>query len=193
MGFFSKRQTQPRLPSNIVPMMERFGRYEFNPQTSGIDPREIGQLVAELYQIASADPDGFLVTLAGAVIPVGGWAAFGACCILWECFGSNIDSSLQNSSYHAIMNTAIEFLRANGVPPMRIKGYIWQYWVNNGGTSDTWLPRHPTPSQVVINPASVPDSPEARVEAAIAHIQNARFAEAVTACDQALQLNAAYA
>jgi hypothetical protein len=28
----------------------------------------------------------------------------------------------------------------------RVKGYIWQYWVNNGETSDTWIPRHPTPS-----------------------------------------------
>ena len=133
--------------------MERFGQYEFDPQASTDDPAIIGQLVAEMYQFASADPDGFLVALADAVLPVGGWAVFGACCILWECFGSNIDNSLQHSSYHAIMNAAIEFLRANGVPPMRVKGYMWHYWVNNGGTSGTWIPRRPIPS-----PAEAPIS-----------------------------------
>src|SRR6266700_1680195 len=39
----------------------------------------------------------------------------------------------------------------------------------------------------------VPDSPEAWVEAGIAHIQAGRYTEAVAACDQALQLNPAYA
>src|SRR6266566_2500994 len=39
----------------------------------------------------------------------------------------------------------------------------------------------------------VPDSPEAWMEAGIAHIQAGRYTEAVAACDQALQLNPAYA
>jgi hypothetical protein len=148
MRFFSRRQKQPTLPSNIIGMMERFGRFEFNPQgNSAVDAGSIWiETQAPLQPFAEADPDGFLVALAEAVLPVGGWAVYGASCTLWECFGSKIDILHQHSSYNAIMNAALAFLRANGVPPMMVKGYEWDHWVNNGGTSDTWIPRRPTPS-----------------------------------------------
>jgi hypothetical protein len=128
-------------------MMERFGRYEFNPQASAVDPADIGRLMADLYPFASADPDGFLVALAGAVLPVGGWTAYGASRTIWELLSPLASVSIrQHPSYNAIMNAALEFLRTNGVPPMMVKGYEWDYWVNNGGTSDTWIPRRPIPS-----------------------------------------------
>ena len=43
------------------------------------------------------------------------------------------------------MTAPIEFLRANGVPPMMVKGYQWEYWIDSGGTADTWIPRRPVP------------------------------------------------
>jgi hypothetical protein len=151
MEIFRRRQKQHsnehELSGDIISMMERLGRYEFNPQASTDNPAEIGQLIGDLYSSASADPGGFLVALAEAVLPVGGWAVYGASCTLWECFGSDIEAFRQHPSYNAIMSAAIDFLRANGVPPMMVKGYEWQYWVNNGGTSDTWVPRRPIPSQ----------------------------------------------
>ena len=61
MGIFRRRQKQhPNeyvLPSDIISMMERFGRYEFNPQANADNGADIGQLMAELYPFASADPD----------------------------------------------------------------------------------------------------------------------------------------
>lgn len=148
MGIFRKRQKPPTLPGDIISMMERFGRYEFNPQGSSAE--DAGSIWMEtqapLQPFASVDPDGFLVALAGAVLPVGGWAVYGASCTLWECFGSNIEIFRQQPSYNAILNAAIEFLRANGVPPMMVKGYEWQHWIQNGGTSDTWIQRRPIPS-----------------------------------------------
>jgi hypothetical protein len=148
MGFFRRRQKQPGLPGNIISMMERFGRFEFNPQ--GSNAEDAGSIWIEtqapLQPFAETDPAGFLVALAEAVLPVGGWAVYGASCTLWDCFGSKIDIFRQHSSYNAIMNASIEFLRANGVPPMMVRGYEWQHWVNNDGTSDTWVPRRPVPS-----------------------------------------------
>lgn len=144
MRFFSKHQKQPALPNNIIGMMERFGRYEFNPQGSGDDAADIWGQMAELSPFASADPDGFLVALAGAVLPIGGWSVYGASRTIWE-FLSSSTSVHQHPSYNAIMKAAIDFLRSNGVPPMMVRGYEWNYWLDSGGTIDTWVPRRPTP------------------------------------------------
>src|SRR5712691_1539152 len=192
MGFFSRRQKQPALPSDIISMMERFGRYEFNPQTSAYDGEDIGRLMAELYPFASTDPDGFLVALAEAVLPVGGWAVYGASRTIWELLSSSA-SAHQNPSYNAIMNAALAFLRTNGVSFMMLRGYEQNHWLASGGTMDTWGPRLPTASQVVTNPTNVPDSPEAWVKAGAAHMQNANYVEGLAAFERALQLNPAYA
>jgi hypothetical protein len=122
MGIFRRRQKQhPNeyvLPSDIISMMERFGRYEFNPQANADNGADIGQLMAELYPFASADPAGFLAALAGAVLPVGGWAAYGASRTIWELLSPSVSVSVrQHPSYNAIMNAALEFLRTSGVPP----------------------------------------------------------------------------
>lgn len=146
MGLFSRGPKRPGLPGDIVSMMERFGRYELNPQSGGFDAEELGQLMGNLYSFASTDPDGFLVALAEAVLPVGGWAVYGASCILWECFSSDAGVLAQHPAYKAIRDGAINFLRSNGVPPMRVKGYEWQYWTDNGGTSETWIQRRPIPT-----------------------------------------------
>src|SRR2546421_73039 len=110
------------------------------------DGAEMGELVGELYAFASSDPERFLVALAQAVLPVGGWAVYGASCILWECFSSDAGVLAQHPAYKAIRDGAINFLRSNGVPPMRVKGYEWQYWTDNGGTSETWIQRRPIPT-----------------------------------------------
>lgn len=146
MGFFSRRPKQPELPGNIVSRLERFGQYEFNSQAYAFDGPEMGELVGELYAFASSDPERFLVALAQAVLPVGGWAVYGASCILWECFSSDAGVLAQHPAYKAIRESAINFLRSNGVPPMRVKGYEWQYWTDNGGTSETWIQRRPIPA-----------------------------------------------
>jgi hypothetical protein len=67
------------LPADIVPMMEKFGRYEYDPQGSGIDSSDLYQnCVIPLYPMAQDDPAGFVEALGDAVLPVGGWSAYGA-------------------------------------------------------------------------------------------------------------------
>lgn len=147
MGFFRKRQGQRpggyALPPDIVDHATRFGHSEVDPQGSGDQGEEMGWLIGELYPFASAEPARFMTDLADAVTPVGGWAVYGASRIVWELISSPNE---QSSEYKAIMDGAIAFLRSNGVPPMRIRGYEWRYWLDSGGTLDTWLPRRPIPA-----------------------------------------------
>jgi tetratricopeptide (TPR) repeat protein len=178
------------LPNDIVRKMERFGQYEFNSQTSGVDPAEMGQLLGDLYPVASADPDGFMVALAEAVLPVGGWAVYGASRTIWELLSPSASPSIrQHPSYNAIMNDALEFLRTKGRSFMMLRPYEQDHWVASGGTRDTWMPRPPTSSQVATNPANIPDSPEMWVKAGIAHMQNGYYTEALAAYDHALALD----
>jgi hypothetical protein len=67
-----------RLPRGLVARLEPFGRFEYDPQGSGVDA--IGHPNAEypLLQMAQQDPDGFLAALASATIPIGGWTVYGA-------------------------------------------------------------------------------------------------------------------
>ncbi len=196
MGIFRRHQKQNSneyaLTNDIVHMMELFGRYEFNPQENANDAADIGQLMGELYPFASTDPDGFLVALAGAVLPVDGWAVYGASRTIWELLSSSA-SAHQHPSYKAIMSAALEFLRTNGVSLTMLRGYERDHWFASGGTIDSWLPRPPTYLQLATNPTNVPDSPEAWGEAGIAHMQNDRYTEALAAFERALQLAPTYA
>jgi len=138
MGIFRRRQKQPALPNDIIPMMERFGRFEFDPQGSGEDAGDIwGQWAERVIPFAEADPNGFLIALAEAVLPVGGWAVYGASRTIWECFSSK-EVIRQHPSYKAIMSAALEFLRTSGVRLGDLRPYEREYWLASGGTIDTW-------------------------------------------------------
>jgi hypothetical protein len=155
MGLFGSRHRgpdRPGLPPGFIVMMERFGRFEFDPQASTDDPGLIwSETQAPLLPFATADPTGFADAIRAAVAPVGGWAAFGGACTAWELLASD---DRRGPAYEALLSAAAEFLRGSGVPPTNVKGYIWNHWVDRGGTADTWIPRIPTPS-----PSDAPISP----------------------------------
>ena len=137
MGLFGRGPKRPKLPGNIVSIMERYGRYEFNPQTGAFSPEASGQLMGDLYPFASADPDGFLTALADAVLPVRGWAVYGASRLIWELLSSSPEGR-QHPLYKAIMSAALEFLRTQGVSIGMLRGYEREHWLVSGGTMDTW-------------------------------------------------------
>jgi hypothetical protein len=72
------------LPADLVPRLEAFGRFEYDPQRSGIDA--VGHPNSEypLLQAAKQDSDGFLAALASATTPIGGWTSYGAMRLLWH-------------------------------------------------------------------------------------------------------------
>lgn len=149
MALFGRRPLRPHnpgLPRSIVAMMERYGRFEFDPPASTDDAGSVWlQTQDPIRTFATSDPSTFVDALGGAVISVGGWAAFGGACTAWELLRSE---DRHGQGYEALMTAAVDFLRRNGVPPMRVKGYLWSHWVDHGGTVDTWIPRVPTPTAV---------------------------------------------
>ena len=110
MRIFRKHQKQPALPSDIIGMMERFGRFEFHQQGSVDNIGDIwSQTQAPLQPFANADPESFLVVLAGAVLPVGGWAVCGASRTIFNVLSPS-ESVRRQPLYNAIMNASLAFL-----------------------------------------------------------------------------------
>lgn len=145
MGFFSKGKPSSRLPSNIVDLMVKNGRFEWDPPGSGIDGASIWSTVQEpLVPFAQSDPAGFLSALAAAVVPAGGWASYGAERLMIDLLGADRDEP----GYHAVMSASLRFLRERGVPNSRMSGYEWQYWQAHDGRNEPWLPGQEAPAAV---------------------------------------------
>jgi hypothetical protein len=125
--------------------MDRFGRYEIDPQVSSESSQDLWSATQQpLLGLARSDPARFMSVLAEAVLPHGGFAVYGAEHTMVNLLS---DPDRQNPAYVALMDGAIEFLRSNGVPPNRVTGGEWQHWIGRGGTSSTWLTRLPTPAE----------------------------------------------
>jgi len=120
--------------------IERFGRHMYDPDESPW-PSVWADLVGPMYYAYRADQDIFLMTLAVVAEQYGGWVSYGAERLMIEVAGGD----LEHPAYGRIMNASLGFLRACGVPPMKVTGYEWQGWLASGGTSETWVPRRPTP------------------------------------------------
>ena len=144
MRFFQRNQ-QPRglLPSNIVASMELFGRFEFDPRGTGvgqgIDPGQIGMIEPELYPVASANPTAFTRALGDAMLPVGGWALYGAFRLIRSLLG--LDYS--DPAADAIRMAGLQWLRDNNVPPMRVAEVDLEFWLKHRENDEPWLPTQP--------------------------------------------------
>ncbi|MDX3310010.1 hypothetical protein P1S61_13105 [Streptomyces sp. ME08-AFT2] len=152
MALFSRTPDAPQLPGDVVSLMERFGRFEFDPVGTDIDASDVwSELQAPFLPFAQSDPEGLARALADAVLPVGGFALFGAARTVWNLAGSDFGSR----AYDAVRMAALEFFRANGVPSNRLSADDWRFWQEN--RSEPWLvgrPR-PTPDEARI-PALLP-------------------------------------
>jgi hypothetical protein len=101
-----------QLPNGLLARLEPFGRFEYDPQGSGVDP--IGQPNAEypLLAMTKQDPDGFLAALASATIPIGGWTVYGAMRLTWH-FGL-LKAEPPHDKADVIGVAALEFVRDTG-------------------------------------------------------------------------------
>jgi hypothetical protein len=114
------------LPPDLISRLEPFGRFEFDPQGSGIDA--VGHPNAEypLMQLAKQDPDGFMAALAAATVPIGGWTAYGAMRIIWH-FGL-ADTDVPQADADAISVAALDFLHDSGCPWERLSQPERECW-----------------------------------------------------------------
>jgi len=118
MGLFKKHSLafvedeSAGLPSDLIARLEPFGRFEFDPQGSGVDAS--GQPNAEypLLQAAKHDREGFISALAARTIPAGGWTAYGGMRLIMH-FGLVAPDS-PNADSDAISMAAFQFLRDSG-------------------------------------------------------------------------------
>jgi len=156
MGLF--RRSAPAeptsvLPADIVTKMDAFGRSEFYNSDVGYPGSIPHDIVVPLHQVAQRDPDRFIRELAEAVLPVGSWAVFGGARIVWDVLSADV----AHPDYFRIMDAALDFLRSQGCPPMRVAGYQWQYWVTTRGRTEPWLPATPPPAEddVFLTPLGV--------------------------------------
>lgn len=152
MALFPRTPRAPRLPDDVVSLMERFGRFEFDPVGTDIDASDVwGELQAPFLPFAQSDPEGFARALADAVLPAGGFALFGAARTVWNLVGSDFASQ----AYDTVRMAALEFFRANGVPSNRLSADDWRFWQEN--RSEPWLVGRPAPAPEEVRiPALVP-------------------------------------
>ena len=143
MGRF-RRKPGGSLPSDIVQMMERYGRHEIDVMDSDDDGYAVFQATQQpLLAAAGTDPAGFIRALANACVPVAGWAVYGADRTVVNLVGS----SPPGDDWLRILDGSIEFLRANYVPPIRVPPYAWKRFVDSGGTANSWLSLREAPDR----------------------------------------------
>jgi hypothetical protein len=143
VGLFTRRARGP-LPTNILQMMERFGRHEIDVMGSSDDGYEVFEATQRpLIAAANSNPAEFIKTLADACVPVGGWPVYGADRTVVNLIGTTPESP----DWFRILDGSIEFLRMHYVPPMRVAGYAWNRFIDTGGTAKTWLPLRDPPSR----------------------------------------------
>jgi len=135
MGLFRARSNRTNLPPNIVWMMEKFGRFEWDPRDTEVEASQVWNLLqAPLMSLAQADPGAFVTALATDVLPAGGWAVYGASHTL----DNVLPSASSFSDADAIHAASLEFLRTRGVQSGRLTGWEWQFWLRTRGQAEPW-------------------------------------------------------
>ena len=132
MGLFGKKasgaagSSSVALPPDLVSRLEPFGRFEFDPQESGVDPVGLPSAEYPLMQMAKQDPDGFMAALAAVTIPIGGWTVYGAMRLIWN-FGL-AEPDVPQADSDAISMAALQFLHDSGYPWVRLTLREMAYW-----------------------------------------------------------------
>ncbi|MCG5451834.1 hypothetical protein [Micromonospora hortensis] len=130
-----------KLPPGTAAMLADFARYEWYGERSGIGPEQAWGMLSTLLPLSQSDPAGLTAALAWEVTPQGGWSAYGASRAVAELLGLGFEGD----DAKVVLDGGIRFLRQNGVPPLRVRGYEWNRWVDTGGDVTNWLPTIPPP------------------------------------------------
>jgi hypothetical protein len=67
-------------------------------------------------------------------------------------------------AFGRVMGASVQFLRSSGVPPKLVTGHEWSYWLDSGGSNETWVPRRPPPAaaQARISPLGAGETRQLR-------------------------------
>jgi hypothetical protein len=105
----------------VLERLEQFGRYQFDPQGSGVTTDVFTSCVIpflDYLQADEAEQEGFLRDLFAVVAgDQGGFATYGAASLTWELFG---DRALRLPAALPLIDAGIQFKLARGLPPVLI-------------------------------------------------------------------------
>ena len=156
MGLFSRR-SKSRLPHEVEAVLERYGRWAFDPQHSGIDVGSIGheplqRPILEAYargpQAVAEATNRLADAFIEEVLPDGGWPVYGAYKLI-----DDIADGVRSAATATVMEAGLQFLRERGVPwNTHLSPYEKQFWVSRhpGGARD-WIP-WPAPPDPSLGP-----------------------------------------
>ena len=121
MRWFSRAKAS-RFPADMLQRLDRFGRYELDPQDSGVDSSDIWTgTVAPFWPQVRADRDGFLNDLTALVADdSGGFATYGAARLVWELCG---EDAVTTPAAWPLVEAGIAFKRDRGLPTAALTGY----------------------------------------------------------------------
>jgi hypothetical protein len=116
------------LPADIVEKLDMWGRFRFDPQRASVDVNVIGTLENDMRQLAQADSDAFVSSIAAAVLPHGGWAVYGGAHMVMSVVGG----APNHPAFDELMAASLEFLAASGVPTIHLTPYELDFLAARG-------------------------------------------------------------
>jgi hypothetical protein len=134
MGLFSKKSKSP-LPADIVPRIASYGQARWNLEWDAFTPGPFDE------QFRRMPPDAqrsWVVALSEAVVPVGGWAVYGAEETVIRAPGDLADLP----AYRAIMEGALDFQRSAGVWKGQLSPSELAYWDTHHKDEPWLIPRN---------------------------------------------------
>lgn len=137
MGLFGKgaRITQQglRLPAGIDEFLETFGRFEFDPQGSGVDPNA-GYWMPALYELSEQDRGAFIEAIADVSFRCGGWALYGGDRTVMNMVG--IYPEVNDPAYLRLLDASIAFVVSQSAnPTMHLASYHHRRMADTGSKS----------------------------------------------------------
>ena len=140
------RSTHPLLPPNIVSIMERSGRHKIAPHSSGepspLDPGWEPIIPFDVEEKARAEPQAYVDALAEVIVPVSGWAVYGAAELALDVMHHDLD----NSSYRALFVEGLDVRRKAEVPWVMLNSFDHAYW-SEAHPDEPWLPERLAPAR----------------------------------------------
>ncbi len=126
--------------------MERSGRHRIAPHTSGepspLDPDWEPIIPIDFEMKVRAEPQNYIEVLAEVIVPVGGWAAYGAAELALDVMEHDLD----NSAYRALFVAGLEVRRQAQVPWVMLNSFDHAYW-SDAHPDEPWLPERQPPSR----------------------------------------------
>jgi hypothetical protein len=163
MGLFGRKARPASLPADIVAKMAKYGKNRRYPphdvyEILALDPYESGSFIDTLRAMPPDEQRGWISALSDAVVPVGGWAAYGA-----ADFVMPVASSLGDlAAYKSIVEASLQFQRSSGVWESDLSGNERIFWeVNHPG--EQWMTPTSPPSRDAAVIADLPVGQERKV------------------------------